>query len=53
MGEKQPIEPPERDNPETPLTTEQLQQQLGEYGTKLAEQRQEQPQQDPPGASAG
>lgn len=53
MGEKPPIEPEKRDDPQTPLTTEQLQQQLGEYGAKLAEQRQEQPGQDPPGASAG
>lgn len=53
MGEKQPIEPPERDNPEEPLTTEQLQEQLHGYSAELAAQRQEPPQQNPPGASAG
>jgi hypothetical protein len=43
MGEKQPIEPPERDDPSTPLSTEELQQKLGEYSSKLSEQRQEPP----------
>lgn len=43
MGEKQPIEPPERDDPSRPLSTEALQQQLGNYANKLTEQRQEQP----------
>lgn len=42
------IPPPERENPEQPLSTEELTKQLGEYANKLTEQRQSPP--TPPGA---